>query len=552
MGAVLERARDFGHRSRRTLLLAGITGALVGLAVALFEWVTREQLLDRLLTAPVWVQAGAPTIGLVLTAFALRYLAAGASPATSEEYIKNFHEHDHRLDLRPVLGRVVASVATLGSGGALGFEGPSVYMGASIGSGLQARWSRFFSREDTKVLMVAGAAAGVAAIFKTPATGAIFALEVPYQDDTARHMLLPALLAAAVSYLVFVAFAGTTPLFAVAGSPPFDLRDLGGAVILGLACGAGARGFAWVMGLAKRLSTLGHPLVRAVVAGGVMAALILASNAIYGSTLAAGPGYRTLEWVTEPDQTLWLIVVLFALRMAAVATTVGGGGVGGLFVPLVVAGALTGKAAGVLVGDTTTTLFPVIGIAAFLGAGYRTPVAGVVFVAESTGRPGFVVPGLVAAVFAQLVMGDVSVSAYQQRGRVGHLERRFDLPINAAITGDTRTVAPDVTLTEFYDHHLLLNRQAQVPVVDGNRYLGMISLYDLHDTPAADWPTTRVDQVAHRDWPVASPSWTLRDAVRAMEGADCDALPVTDPDAQFIGLVTTADIVQLDRILGEP
>ncbi len=94
--------------------------------------------------------------------------------------------------------------------------------------------------------------------------------------------------------------------------------------------------------------------------------------------------------------------------------TVAGGGVGGLFVPLVVAGALLGRLAVGVVGGGNTTLFVVIGVAAFLGAGYRVPLAAVMFVAETTGRPGFVVPGLLAAVAAMLVMGRGSVTTYQR------------------------------------------------------------------------------------------------------------------------------------------
>src|SRR5262249_57004675 len=134
------------------------------------------------------------------------------------------------LDVGRGSGRLLASIATLGLGGAMGYEGPSVYLGAAVGSALQHRFSRFFSRDDAKALLVAGAAAGVAAIFKAPATGLVFALEVPYQEDFARRMLLPAGIAAALSYVTFVAITGTRPLFPVGGSPPFDLRDLGGAV----------------------------------------------------------------------------------------------------------------------------------------------------------------------------------------------------------------------------------------------------------------------------------------------------------------------------------
>src|SRR3546814_1540116 len=76
-------------------------------------------------------------------------------------------------------------------------------------------------------------------------------------------------------------------------------------------------------------------------------------------------------------------------------------------------GALVGRAMGGIFDSANATLFPVVGMAAFLGAGYRVPLAAVVFVAEFTGRPGFVVPGLIAAVVAQLVMGKASISDRQ-------------------------------------------------------------------------------------------------------------------------------------------
>src|SRR3546814_9807665 len=110
---------------------------------------------------------------------------------------------------------MLASIATRGAGGPMGYEGPSIYAGAATGSLLHRRLSRWFSVEDTKVLLVAGAAAGVAAIFKAPVTGIVFALEVPYQDDLARRMLLPAAISAAASYVTFAAFIGTEPILPV-------------------------------------------------------------------------------------------------------------------------------------------------------------------------------------------------------------------------------------------------------------------------------------------------------------------------------------------------
>src|SRR5436309_1102855 len=76
-----------GRRSQQVLLLSAVTGGLVGLGVALFEWITRHVVLDRLLRAPLAVQALGPLAGLALAGLALRYLAAGATPSSSDEYI---------------------------------------------------------------------------------------------------------------------------------------------------------------------------------------------------------------------------------------------------------------------------------------------------------------------------------------------------------------------------------------------------------------------------------------------------------------------------------
>jgi CIC family chloride channel protein len=489
-------------------------------------------------------------VGLALAAVALATLGRGTSPSTSDEYIRNFHEPTTRLELRSVWGKIVAGAATLGFGGALGYEGPSLYVGAAIGTAVQGRWARSFTRDDAKVLMVAGAAAGVAAIFKAPATGAIFALEVPYRDDNARRMLLPALLAAAVGYVVFVLLLGTQPLFEVAGSPPFDVTELGGAVVVGLVCGLGARLFVVAVTWAKRqVAGSGRRVaVRVTVAGVVLGGLALSSSHLFGDTLTLGSGYRTLDWLTTPGRSLGLIIALFVYRLAATTATVAGGGAGGLFIPLVIAGAVVGQAAATTVHDPST-LFPLIGVAAFLGAGYRTPLAGVMFVAETTGRPGFVVPGLIASVASQLVMGRASVSAYQTSGRLGHLERRFRLPITSAIEGDVATVPPDTSLREFYEHHLLLHRRTDVPVADGATYLGMASLLDVQHTPSYAWDSTIVGDVADATWPTVTPSMNLEQAIRTMEDRGVDTLPVVDGD-RFVGVVTSHAILGLDEILG--
>lgn len=539
-----------GRRSGQVLVFASVTGALTGLAVAGFDWVTRDQLFNRLERQPLAIQMLAPLVGLLLATLVLTVAARRASPSTAEEYIRNFHEVGRRLDLRPLPGRVLASVATLGFGGALGYEGPSIYLGAGIGSALQRRFSRFFSRGDAKVLLVAGAAAGVAAIFKAPATGLVFALEVPYREDFARRMLLPAGIAAATSYVVFAAFYGTAPLIPVRGVPPFNFTDLGGALVLGVACGVGARLFTRALTRVKQVSARTNPWVRALLAGAGLAALAGIAHEVFGLAYTLGPGYDNLEWALNPHRLIVLVVALLVMRAAAAILTVGGGGAGGLFIPLVIEGALLGRTLGGVFrsSGSGSNFFPLIGVAAFLGAGYRVPLAAVVFVAEASGRPGFIVPGLIAAMVAQLFMGSASASTYQASARAGHLERRFLLPLSAAVRTDVSTLPPEATLAEFLDRHAIGLRQHAVPVVDGGRYLGVMRVEELGEIPQAEWGATTVGQVMRTDFPVGDPGWALGQALDAMEKADVDLVPVVDGQ-RFVGVVTTDDILKLDDIL---
>jgi chloride channel protein, CIC family len=408
------RFRDFARRSHEVVVLAAITGVVTGFGVALFDRIVVDGLLDRMFELPPAVLAFMPLCGLALTWLSLRYVARTDDPAMADLYLRAFHDPDQPIKLRKVPGRMLAAVMTPGFGGAMGLEGGSLVLGASIGSFLQQRFPRFTAGSSRRVLMVAGAAAGVAAIFKTPATGAIFALEVPYQEDLARRMLLPALVSSATSYLAFAVVNGTAPIFPVHGAPTLTFEDLAGAVLLGVAAGIAARGFAWLLIAAKHLIPRFPAWTRILGAGLTMAALFGVTYALTDKPIAIGVGYNTITWAAQADRALWLLLVVLVVRCLATAATVAGGGVGGLFIPLVVAGALLGRAAGVAVGDPHITLFVVIGVAAFLGAGYRVPLASVMFVAEATGRPGFIVPGLLAAVAASLVMGRASVTTYQR------------------------------------------------------------------------------------------------------------------------------------------
>ncbi len=537
----------FARRSRQVLFIAGVLGAVIGLIVAGFE-ITAHAGLHAVVELPLAVQAAAPLAGLVVAAACLRLGGRGTTSSTADDYIRAFHDDAGALAPRAVPARALAAVATLGSGVPLGYEGPATYLGAAIGAAWQRRLRRFFTAQEAKLLLVAGAAAGVAAIFKAPVTGLVFALEVPYQDDLARHMLLPAAISAATSYVVFAAVAGTDPILPVAGSAPFNLVDLGGAAVVGLVAGVLARVFVALIRTAKQLSTRGKPLVRAAVAGAVIGCTVILGHTLADRSLVLGPGYEALRWALSPDHSVLAIVALGTLRVTGAAAAVGGGGVGGLFIPLVIQGALVGRAVGGVFDPGNGTLFPMVGMAAFLGAGYRVPLAAVVFIAEFTGRPGFVVPGLIAAVVAQLVIGRTSISPYQSTGRMGHLERRLQLPLASMVNTQAATVPPDATAEELFWHHLVGNRQRSVAVVDGASYHGLAGVDELSGLERASWPSTTVADIMRTDVPVASTDWTVSDVLLAMEEASVERLPVCD-GGRFVGVISAEEVVRLDKIL---
>ena len=544
------RAGPAGSQTQ-VLLASAAVGVTVGLVVVVLETATLDWLASPLADQPLWLRAAGPALGLVVAWGALTLLTASAGlGAGQDDYVRSFHDRaDAEVSPSEVVGRTLASVGTIGYGGALGLDGPALYLGGAIGRTAQRRLAGLFSREDARMLLVVGGAAGFAAVFKTPAAGALFAIEVPYRSDVARRVALPAMIGAVAGYITAALIDGATPLFPMQGGNGFDAVDVVGAVLVGLVCGVGARGFCVVLAVVTERAAGVPAVLRLLAAGGALFGLAYLAEAVFDEPLSLGTGYDVIAWAVDPVHSLWLVAGLLLVRLLAVLATVGGGGAGGLFIPLVVTGALVGRLVGGLPGLGEPELWLVVGMAAFAGAGYRTPFAAVAFVAETTGQPGFLVPAVVATAAAQLVMGPASVSRAQRAGRRSRLERRGAVPISMVLETDVLTVPPDATIAEVTDHHLVGRRQHAVAVVDGERYCGLLSLDDVARVRPADRGSTTVGAVVKAEGPTAQVTWLVRDALRGMEEADSEMLAVVDSDDRFVGVVTTGAIARLDEVL---
>jgi CIC family chloride channel protein len=517
--------------------------------VVAFQYAVLDLAWDRILEGPRWLPVFTPAIGLVLTWLVLRITRARGAD-TGEDYIRAFHDRRSQLPVRELLPKMLAGVATVGTGGSMGLEGPSLFAGGVVGDAVQRRFPRLFDREEARVMLVAGGAAGIAAVFKAPLTGLVFSMEVPYRDDVARHVLGPALVASASGYLVEATFRGVDPLIPILGGGRFRLRELGLAVVLGLVAGLAARMLVVVLREVGRRMHRVPPVWRLPLAGAVLAGIGALCLELYGAPLALGPGEVAIRAAAVGGLAAWALLTLFVLKAVATSVTVGAGGVGGLFFPLVVMGAALGGTFGRLVAGSGT-LFPLAGMAALLGAAYHTPLAGVSFVAEATGKAGFVVPTFVATAAAYATVGGASISHRQRFRRISPVERMFDVPVTDVATLERATVPPTMHVDEFV-RQSLERRYRTFAVVDADGVcLGVVDLTTATGLPPETWPDKTVGEIMREPSPVGLPQWTLHQALETMAAAQVDYLPILGPRGRLIGVVRSSEVLRLNAILDQ-
>ncbi|MBT5580194.1 MAG: hypothetical protein HOJ56_07795, partial [Acidimicrobiaceae bacterium] len=144
-----------GHDLR--LLAASVaTGILVAIIVAIFEALTVNVVLQWVREQDLAFQVLAPVFGVALAVFVLRYLGQDVSAATSDEYVRAFHDRSPRIPIRQLPAKLLAGVTTIGLGGALGLEGPSIYAGSAMGLSIHSRLGSWLRRDEARLLLTAG------------------------------------------------------------------------------------------------------------------------------------------------------------------------------------------------------------------------------------------------------------------------------------------------------------------------------------------------------------------------------------------------------------
>ncbi len=410
-----EQAKPIEDRGGNLLVLAPlalVAGAATGIVGALFR-LSLEQA-DRLRNALIWWAHGQPAIGFILvvslcaaaaalaTTLVRRYAPqASGSGIPHVEAVLHHESPPAPFLLIPV--KFIGGLLAIGSGLALGREGPSVQMGASLGHLVGTLFRRSWS--DCRVLIAAGAGAGLATAFNAPIAGAIFVLEELVQRFEQR-IAIAALGASATAIAVGRVFLGDGPDFHVAsisyaysGAKP--LYYVLGA-LAGLFAIAYNRTILATLAFAEQLHRLSAEL-RAGLVG-----LAVGILAWFAPDLVGG-GDAITQRILSSSAMLAAVPAAFLVRFALGPLSFAAGTPGGLFAPLLVLGAQIG----LLFGGLCQLLFPdlgiqpvgfaIVGMAAFFTGVVRAPITGIILVIEMTASITTLLPMICACFMAMLI-----------------------------------------------------------------------------------------------------------------------------------------------------
>jgi CIC family chloride channel protein len=399
-----------------------------------------------------WVLLFVPAIGalfagIISTRFASETLGGGA-----DAFIDAFHNKRGVVRRRVPLVKAIVSILTLGSGGSGGREGPTMQMGGAIGSVI-GRYLRVTERER-RILLVAGTAAGMAAVFRTPLGAALLAVEVLHRDDFESDALVPSVLASVVAYSVFISFFGEATLFAHAPRYPFIPAHLPLYGVFAVVISVVAIGFSSTLERVKRFSARAKVPAWSKPAMGGLALGLFATPFIMligprigheGQGLGIlGGGYGAAQlaiagapWFPEGWRAVEMLALLGVAKILATSLTVGSGGSAGDFGPSLVIGGIFGgafgRAASLLLHDPRIDpgAFALVGMGTLYGGLAHVPIASLVMTCELAGSYDLLVPLMLAEGIAFLALRQRSLYHAQVATRRDSPAHRGDLIFDA-------------------------------------------------------------------------------------------------------------------------
>jgi CIC family chloride channel protein len=550
----LSRLRSVARRFLLVTLIA--VGAFCGLLAVAFERYV-EWSRDLLIGAALDQSEPFRTILVVLTpaviftllAIVMKSLAPRAAGANLARVRMAYNDDPQLVGPRTVMATFAATPLSLGAGAPLGPEGPIVV----VTSGVAAAVGRalHLPRKVARGLIPVGVAAGIAAVFNTPITGVVFALE---EVIGAAHrgllggVLVGAVAAAAVERTIL----GGRPLLAAPFSTWSDPRELLGFAIVGVVAGLTSGLAIAAAHRLKRAWTAAMPsMIRRVAVAGL---LIGAAGLVAPSTL--GVGYDTISFWLHGGGSATGAAIAFAVKAIIFVIAISAGVLGGSFAPSL----FMGTALGAAIGHSAQHFFPeapidpkayaIIGMGSSFAGLLRSPIAAVLIVIELTRDYELVVPLMLGvslavavsrriarfSVVEQQMIDEGYVDAQKAEDPLAQVKARDAMTLNpTALPAETKIGETAALIGDSF-HRLY-------PVIDGEgRLAGVIRREALRDAPDSE---AAVRELMERPPVVANDGDDLIELVRRMQMNGIDRCPVVEsPSGKLVGFISPTDIVR--------
>ncbi|HEX9783222.1 MAG TPA: chloride channel protein [Opitutaceae bacterium] len=497
--------------------------------------------------------------GWVLARFAPQARGSGI-PQTKAAYYMRFG----RIRFQTGFWKFILGTLTIGTGGSLGREGPTVQIAASFSS-FVGRWLGLAPREVARLIPMASAG-GIAAAFNTPLAAIMFAIE-EIMGDLKHRALAGIVLVAVIAAVMEHTLLGSHATFSVPSHEEFSVLELGWSVIVGLQAGVTSEAFvATLLHVRQRGLAIRSRWKWALPALGGLGTGITGAVVLFACGRAGvfGIGYADLTDALFGNIGLWVLLALLAGKFIATISSYSSGGAGGIFAPTLFLGAMLGGAVGALAtvispeAEFFASSLAVIGMGAMFAGIIRAPVTSILMIFELTRDYALILPIMLANLIAYTVAGRLRhIPIYEALLlQDGVNLRRFpimrpsenwkELPVNTIMTHEAIALQIDEPLPEA-NTEIAHRTFCLFPVLDtSGRYHGMVHRKGI-ERVAVTHPERNVgDVLVDPPVPVVHPDEPIREIVRRFVRTEHTTLPVisrVDP-GRLLGVVTLHDITR--------
>ncbi len=495
-----------------------------------------------------WWVIAVPVIGGLLVGLIARFGSEQIRGHGIPEAIEAILFGKSKMSPKVAVLKPLASAIAIGSGGPFGAEGPIIMTGGAIGS-LIAQYFHLSSAER-KALLVAGAVAGMTAVFGTPVAAVLLAIELLLFELRPRS-LLPVAIACAVAGFTRPLLLGSGPLFPL-HTMPLGPLGLVSSAIAGLIAGA----LSW--GLSSGLYKVEDAFAKLPIHWMWWPALGAIAVGIggYFQPRTLGVGYDVIGDLLQNHLVLHAVVAIVVVKAIIWVIALASGTSGGVLAPLLMMGAGVGAIVGPYMPGGEPAVWPLIFMAAALGGMMRAPVMAAIFAFELTGDANALLPLLAAAAVAYgftvlLMRRSILTEKIARRGY--HIYREYSIDplerhyVEEVMTRNVVTIDASTPMTEVLrDYFGPQQKFRAYPVVASGALVGMVdrALLDRVSPESADVPVATVFGQMRPE--IALPGETCRNVAARLAVQGLERAPVVENERTYrlLGVVSRHDLVK--------